>query len=155
MKKMFMAVIALMMTISASAQFYIYYSDGTVSKVDSISMVAPKDIEGVDNSQRYAEKLVGKWKNWDGDFWGDKIYTFREDKTGAESGYGIEENMTFDWTIEKYNSNYYIHVINWNWNENNRVFHVDNIYYQVEFMSDDIIYMSGTGTEDGTFIRVK
>lgn len=41
MKKMFMAVIALMMTISASAQFYIYYSDGTVAKVDSISMVAP------------------------------------------------------------------------------------------------------------------
>ena len=30
MKKMFMAVIALMMTISASAQFYIYCSDGNV-----------------------------------------------------------------------------------------------------------------------------
>jgi hypothetical protein len=41
MKKMFMAVIAMMMTISASAQFYIYYSDGTVAKVDSISMIAP------------------------------------------------------------------------------------------------------------------
>ena len=43
MKKMFMAVIAMMMTISASAQFYIYYSDGTVAKVDSISMIAPAD----------------------------------------------------------------------------------------------------------------
>ena len=43
MKKMFMAVIALMMTISASAQFYIYYSDGTVAKVDSISMIAPEE----------------------------------------------------------------------------------------------------------------
>ncbi|MBR5574677.1 MAG: hypothetical protein IKW35_09345 [Paludibacteraceae bacterium] len=43
MKKIFMAVVALMMTISASAQFYIYYSDGTVAKVDSISMVAPKE----------------------------------------------------------------------------------------------------------------
>ena len=41
MKKFFMAVIAFMMTISASAQFYIYYSDGSVAKVDSISMVAP------------------------------------------------------------------------------------------------------------------
>jgi hypothetical protein len=30
-----------MMTISASAQFYIYFSDGTVAKVDSISMMAP------------------------------------------------------------------------------------------------------------------
>ena len=36
-----MAIIALMMTISASAQFYIYFSDGTVAKVDSISMMAP------------------------------------------------------------------------------------------------------------------
>ena len=45
MKKMFMAVIAMMMTISASAQFYIYCSDGNVIKVDSISMVAP---EGTD-----------------------------------------------------------------------------------------------------------
>ena len=41
MKKLFMAVIALMMTLSASAQFYIYCSDGNVIKVDSISMVAP------------------------------------------------------------------------------------------------------------------
>ena len=45
MKKFFMAVIALMMTISASAQFYIYYSDGTVAKVDSISVIAPEEPE--------------------------------------------------------------------------------------------------------------
>ena len=45
---MFMAVIALMMTISASAQFYIYYSDGTVAKVDSISMIAPVETEEPD-----------------------------------------------------------------------------------------------------------
>ena len=38
-----MAVIAMMMTISASAQFYIYCSDGNVIKVDSISMIAPAD----------------------------------------------------------------------------------------------------------------
>lgn len=41
MKKFFMAVFAFMMTISASAQFFIYFSDGTVAKVDSISMIAP------------------------------------------------------------------------------------------------------------------
>lgn len=45
MKKLFMAVIALMMTISASAQFYIYCSDGYVIKVDSISMVVPEESE--------------------------------------------------------------------------------------------------------------
>ena len=43
-----MAVIALMMTISASAQFYIYFSDGTVAKVDSISMIAPAQPEAVE-----------------------------------------------------------------------------------------------------------
>ena len=43
MKKLFVAVIALMMTLSASAQFYIYFSDGTVAKVDSISMIAPAE----------------------------------------------------------------------------------------------------------------
>ena len=48
MKKLFMAVIAMMMTLSASAQFYIYFSDGTVAKVDSISLVAP-----VDNTESY------------------------------------------------------------------------------------------------------
>ena len=50
MKKMFMAVIALMMTISASAQFYIYFSDGTVAKVDSISMIAPEESEQPNSS---------------------------------------------------------------------------------------------------------
>ena len=44
-----MAVIALMMTISASAQFYIYFSDGTVAKVDSISMVAPEETDSTNN----------------------------------------------------------------------------------------------------------
>ena len=43
MKKMFMAVIALMMTISVSAQFYLYCSDGKVIQVDSISMIAPAE----------------------------------------------------------------------------------------------------------------
>ena len=49
MKKFFMAIIALMMTLSASAQFFIYFSDGTVAKVDSISMVAPADAEDPTN----------------------------------------------------------------------------------------------------------
>ncbi len=41
MKKIFTAVIALLMTISVSAQFYIYLSNGEVLKADSISMVSP------------------------------------------------------------------------------------------------------------------
>ncbi len=38
-----MAVIALMMTLSVSAQFYIYLSNGEVLQADSISLVAPSD----------------------------------------------------------------------------------------------------------------
>ena len=41
MKKFFMAVIAIMMTVSVSAQFYIYLSNGEVLQADSISTVAP------------------------------------------------------------------------------------------------------------------
>ena len=52
-----MAVIALMMTLSASAQFYIYFSDGTVAKVDSISMVTPNE-----NGHEYVDLgLSVKW----------------------------------------------------------------------------------------------
>ena len=43
MKKFFTAVIAIMMTISVSAQFYVYLSNGDVLRTDSISLVAPAD----------------------------------------------------------------------------------------------------------------
>ena len=58
-----MAVIALMMTISASAQFYIYCSDGSVIKVDSISMVAPNTgATGSENGYEYVDLgLSVKW----------------------------------------------------------------------------------------------
>ena len=61
MKKMFMAVIAFMMTISASAQFYIYCSDGNVIQVDSISMVAPEELDhsaGIGTFSVSADKQV-------------------------------------------------------------------------------------------------
>ena len=41
MKKFITAVIAMMMTFSVSAQFYIYLSNGSVLTADSISLVAP------------------------------------------------------------------------------------------------------------------
>ncbi len=43
MKKFFSAVIALMMTLSVSAQFYIYLSNGEVLQADSISVIAPSE----------------------------------------------------------------------------------------------------------------
>ena len=58
-----MAVIAMMMTISASAQFYIYCSDGNVIKVDSISMIAPNTgATGSENGYEYVDLgLSVKW----------------------------------------------------------------------------------------------
>ncbi len=41
MKKFFSAVITMMITMSVSAQFYIYLSNGEILQADSISMVAP------------------------------------------------------------------------------------------------------------------
>ena len=61
MKRLFMAVIAFMMTISASAQFYIYFSDGTVAKVDSISMIAP--VENV-NGHEYVDLGLPSGLKW-------------------------------------------------------------------------------------------
>ena len=46
MKKFFSAVLALMMTVSVSAQFYIYLSNGVVLQTDSISVVAPTQPSG-------------------------------------------------------------------------------------------------------------
>ena len=80
MKKMFMAVIALMMTISASAQFYIYCSDGNIIKVDSISMIAhgenvdPYNYVDLGLSVKWATCNVGATKPWEyGDYfaWGE------------------------------------------------------------------------------------
>ena len=57
-----MAVIALMMTISASAQFYIYCSDGNVIKVDSISIMAPDEPSDPYNGHEYVDLgLSVKW----------------------------------------------------------------------------------------------
>jgi hypothetical protein len=75
MKKLLMAVIALMMTISASAQFYIYFSDGTVSKVDSISLIAPSFSVAADKQVNFSKgnlqytQSTGTWSfsdnQWD------------------------------------------------------------------------------------------
>lgn len=46
MKKFFSAVIAMMMTMSVSAQFYIYLSNGEILQTDSISTVFPGMLSG-------------------------------------------------------------------------------------------------------------
>ena len=64
MKKLFMAVIAFMMTISASAQFYIYCKDGSVIVVDSISMIAPVEKPNSENGHDWVDLGLPSGLKW-------------------------------------------------------------------------------------------
>ena len=64
MKKLSMAVIVFMITITASAQFYIYYNDGNVIKVDSISMVAPEEKTDPYNGHEYVDLGLPSGLKW-------------------------------------------------------------------------------------------
>ena len=95
MKKMFMAVIALMMTISASAQFYIYCSDGNVIKVDSISMVAPEEPDY--NGHEYVDLgLSVKWATCN-------VGATKPEEYGDYFTWGeTQPKSTYDWSTYKY-----------------------------------------------------
>ncbi len=97
MKKMFMAVIALMMTISASAQFYIYCSDGNVIKVDSISMVAPAESEDPYNGSEYVDLgLSIKWATCN-------VGATKPEEYGDYFAWGeVEPKEVYDWSTYKW-----------------------------------------------------
>ena len=107
-----MAVIAFMMTISASAQFYIYCSDGNIIKVDSISMIAGHEYVDLGLSVKWATCNVGASSPEEyGDYfaWGEvepkEVYDWNTYKwcNGSEysltkyctnSSYGTVDNKT-------------------------------------------------------------
>ena len=97
MKKMFMAVIAMMMTISASAQFYIYCSDGNVIKVDSISMVAPAEPEDPYNGPEYVDLgLSVKWATCN-------VGATKPEEYGDYFAWGeVEPKEVYDWSTYKW-----------------------------------------------------
>jgi hypothetical protein len=98
MKKMFMAVIALMMTISASAQFYIYCSDGNVIKVDSISMIAPNTgATGSENGYEYVDLgLSVKWATCN-------VGASKPEEYGDYFAWGeTQPKTTYDWSTYKW-----------------------------------------------------
>ena len=97
MKKMFMAVIALMMTISASAQFYIYCSDGNVIKVDSISMIAPEEPEDLYNGHEYVDLgLSVKWATCN-------VGATTPEEYGDYFAWGeVEPKEVYDWSTYKW-----------------------------------------------------
>ena len=96
MKKLFMAVIALMMTISASAQFYIFLSDGNVIGVDSISMVAVK------NGHEFVDLgLSVKWATCN-------VGASKPEEYGDYFAWGeTQPKSTYDWWTYKYCQGYY------------------------------------------------
>ena len=107
-----MAVIAFMMTISASAQFYIYCSDGNIIKVDSISMIAGHEYVDLGLSVKWATCNIGASSPEEyGDYfaWGEvepkEVYDWNTYKwcNGSEysltkyctnSSYGTVDNKT-------------------------------------------------------------
>ena len=98
MKKFFMAVIALMMTISASAQFYIYCSDGNVIKVDSISMIAPNTgATGSENGYEYVDLgLSVKWATCN-------VGATKPEEYGDYFAWGeTQPKSNYDWSTYKY-----------------------------------------------------
>ena len=92
-----MAVIALMMTISASAQFYIYCSDGNVIKVDSISMIAPSENVDPYNGHEYVDLgLSVKWATCN-------VGASKPEEYGDCFAWGeTEPKSTYNWSTYKY-----------------------------------------------------
>lgn len=110
MKMFFMPIIALMMTISASAQFYIYCSDGNVIQVDSISMLAPDENVDPYNGYEYVDLgLSVKWAtmNVGAETPEDYGYCFAWGETEPKDSYDWN---TYKWcnttetTLTKYNT---------------------------------------------------
>ena len=96
MKKLFMAVITLMMTISASAQFYIYFSDGTVAQVDSISMVAPVEKP---NSHDWVDLGLPSGLKWAT----CNVGANAPEEYGDYFAWGeVEPKTTYDWSTYKW-----------------------------------------------------
>ncbi len=108
MKKLFMAVVALMMTISASAQFYIYCSDGNVIKVDSISYayvdlglsvkwatcnVGANKPEEYGDYFAWGETQPKDYYDWSTYKWCNGSYK-TQTKYNANSSYGTVDNKT-------------------------------------------------------------
>ena len=96
MKKFFMAVISIMMTVSVSAQFYIYLNNGDVLTADSISLVTPGALSGefsvsATTTVQFSKgnlQYVGTWQfaehQWD--YFGESQYDNHRDLFGWGTG---------------------------------------------------------------------
>ena len=99
MKKLFTALVALVLSLSVSAQFYIYCSNGDVLEVDSISLVKPDNSNNQINNHEYVDLGLPSGLKW------------ATCNVGADSpeDYGdyfawgeVEPKTTYNWGTYKY-----------------------------------------------------
>ena len=97
MKKLFTALVALVLSLSVSAQFYIYCSNGDVLEVDSISLVKPDN----SNNHEYVDLgLSVKWATCN-------VGANAPEEYGYYFAWGeVEQKTNYSWSTYKYGTNW-------------------------------------------------
>ena len=97
MKKLFTALVALVLSLSVSAQFYIYCSNGDVLEVDSISLVKPDNSNNQINNHEYVDLgLSVKWATCN-------IGATTPEEYGDYFAWGeVEPKEYYEWSTYKY-----------------------------------------------------
>jgi hypothetical protein len=115
MKKLFTALVALVLSLSVSAQFYIYCSNGNVLEVDSISLVKPDNSNNQDNpnNQDNSNNQINGHEYVDlglpsGLKWATcNVGATTPEEYGDYFAWGeVEPKTTYDWSTYKYGTNY-------------------------------------------------
>jgi hypothetical protein len=96
MKKLFTALVALVLSLSVSAQFYIYCSNGDVLEVDSISLVKP---DNQINNDEYVDLGLPSGLKWAT----CNVGANSPEEYGDYFAWGeVEPKTTYDWSTYKY-----------------------------------------------------
>ena len=100
MKKLFTALVALVLSLSVSAQFYIYCSNGYVLEVDSISLVKP---DNQINNHEYVDLGLPSGLKWAT----CNVGANAPEEYGDYFAWGeVEPKTTYDWSTYKYGTSY-------------------------------------------------
>ena len=96
MKKLFIALVALVLSLSVSAQFYIYCSNGVVLEVDSISLVEAEEPE---TTHAYVDLGLPSGLKWAT----CNVGANAPEEYGYYFAWGeVEPKTTYDWSTYKY-----------------------------------------------------
>ena len=99
MKKLFTALVALVLSLSVSAQFYIYCSNGDVLEVDSISLVKPDNSNNQINNHEYVDLGLPSGLKWAT----CNVGATTPEEYGDYFAWGeVEPKATYDWSTYKY-----------------------------------------------------